>query len=81
MCIDAYFDESVFSLSQMRAANKASIALDGIEDVREGNLVYTDVLIEKVNEVFGVGLPKVVHFDEIDDVGQFIIAQIIEKNR
>lgn len=78
--VDSYFDESIFSMSQMRQANRESIAFDGVENIINGNLVYTDVLVEKVKNAFGVILPKVVHFNEIDEVGHFIIEQIIMKN-
>ena len=74
----ARIDESVWSLAEMEAANRASIALDGVEDVRDGCLVYTDHLIEKAERAFGVTLPKSVAFDEIDEVAQFIIDRIIK---
>lgn len=78
---ESYFDESVFTMPQMRSANRASIALDGVENVIHGDLVYTDVLVEKVKNAFGVNLPKVVYFEEIDEVGRFIIDQIIMRNK
>ncbi len=77
----SYFDESIFSMFQMRDANRKSIALDGIEDVIDGKLIYTDVLVEKVRNTFCVDLPKIVHFTEIDEVGNFIVEQIIERNK
>lgn len=84
VCIDAsqeklraFIDESVFSLKEMQEANRKSIALDGIEDVTEGNLIYTDALLEKVKKAFGVDLPKSVAFEEIDTVAEFIINNII----
>ncbi len=67
----SYFDESIFSMSRMRDANRKSIALDGIEDIVDGKLIYTEALIEKVRSTFGVNLPHVVHFTEIDEVGSF----------
>lgn len=73
-----YFDESVFGMEQMQEANRRSIALDGIEDVTNGNLVYTDTLVAKIKQVFNVELPKIVHFDEIDKVGDLLIQRIIK---
>ena len=73
----AWIDDSVFSYEEMNLANRASMALDGIEDVRDGTLIYTDQLIEKVRKAFGAKLPKTVGFDEIDKVAQFIINEII----
>lgn len=75
--LQAYIDESVFSMEEMRAANRRSIALDGIENVEDGALIYTDALVQKVADAFGVELPKKVKFEEIDRVAEYIINQII----
>lgn len=75
----AYIDESKFSLAEMRKKNRESIYLDGIENVADGKLYYTDELIEKVRRVFGAELPKTVAFDEIEKTADFIISEIIEK--
>ena len=45
--LDAWIDESVFSFEQMNRADRASMYLDGVEDVRDGTLYYTDELIRK----------------------------------
>ena len=74
----ACIDESCFDLDSMRAKNRASLALDGVEDIVGGNLVYTDALIQKAQAAFGVTLPKRVAFDEIDDTAAFIVESIIE---
>ena len=73
----AWIDESDFSYAEMQKANRDSIYLDGIEDVRDGVLYYTDELIRKAEAAFGVRLPKSVGYDEIDDVAEFIIERII----
>ena len=78
--IKAYIDESVFDISAMRAKNRESIYLDGIEDVNEGTLTYTDELLMKVKKAFDVDLVKKVPFDKIDEVAAYIISEIIEKN-
>ena len=77
----AYIDETVFSLEEMRKKNKESIYLDGIENVQDGVLVYTNELLQKVKKVFDVNLTKQVSFDEIDNTAEFIIREIIEKNK
>ncbi len=74
----AQIDCSVFSLEKMREKNRASLALDGVEDVREGCLIYTDHLLKKVQAAFGVDLPKAVFFDDIDQVAQYIVEAIIQ---
>ena len=75
--LDVVIDESVFKLDEMRKANRDSIYLDGIENVADGCLVYTDELITKANIAFGVQLPKKVAFDDIEDTAKFIIDNII----
>lgn len=76
----AYIDQQYFSLDAMRKKNRESIYLDGIENVSDGCLIYTDELLEKVKKHFGVNLPKIVHFDEIDQVASFIIDKVIQPN-
>ena len=75
--LSAWIDESVFSFEEMNRASRASMALDGVEDVTEGTLIYTDALIEKAKKAFGVTLPKRVAFEEIEETAQFIIREII----
>lgn len=76
---EVYFDELKFSLDEMQKKNRESIYLDGIENVAEGKLFYTDELIKKVKEKFDVTLPKSVSFDDIDKTADFIIKNVIEK--
>lgn len=75
--INAWIDESIFSFDEMNKANRISMELDGIEDVVNGTLIYTDNLIAKTKKAFGVELPKIVAFDDIDTVAKFIIEKII----
>ena len=63
--------------ASLRWKNRASLALDGVEDIKDGCLIYTDALIAKAQKAFGVTLPKTVHFDDIDSTAQFIIDKII----
>lgn len=79
--IKAYIDESCFTLKDMRNKNKESIYFDGIESVENGVLTYTDELLQKVKDAFDVNLVKEVPFEKIDEVAEFIIDAIIEKNR
>ena len=76
---EVYIDESKFSLDEMRKKNRESIYLDGIENVADSKLFYTDELIQKVRNKFNIELPKSVSFDEIDKTADFIIKNIIEK--
>ena len=76
----AFFDETVWSMEEMRNANRRSIYCDGVEDVKDGCLHYTSELVLKVKEKFNVNLPQVVAWDDIEAVGQFIIDNIIKPN-
>ena len=78
--IDAWIDESVFTFEDMNRANRKSMYLDGVEDVRGGTLYYTDELIAKADKAFGVRLPKSVAYGEIDETASFIIEKIIKPN-
>lgn len=76
----AYFYESIWSMGEMRAANRVSIYCDGIKDIKEGALYYTPELVEKVKLKFGVNLPQKVLWEDIENVGQYIIDNIIKSN-
>lgn len=73
----AYIDESKFSLEDMKKKNRESIYLDGIENVCDSTLFYTDELIAKVKDKFNWTLPKSVAFEDIDKTAQSIIDNII----
>ncbi|MDE6753261.1 MAG: hypothetical protein K2J82_01460 [Muribaculaceae bacterium] len=72
-----YIDESVFSLDQMREANRQSIYLDGVEDVADGALIYTDELIEKVKSEFQTEIPKKVPLKESNLIATQLINNLI----
>lgn len=77
--IKAYIDETYFNLEEMRDKNKESIYLDGIKDISEGTLYYSEELIAKVKKAFGVELVENVPFEKIEDTANFLIKEIIEK--
>lgn len=79
--IEAYIDQSNFSLDEMRKKNRESIYLDGVENVEDATLYYSDELLLKVKKAFDVELPKAVSFDEIDNTANYIIENIIERFR
>ena len=76
--VKGYFSPQ-FPLDQMIAVNRKSIYCDGIENVINGNLVYTDELLSKVTQRFGVKLPKVVALSEADKVAELLIKEIIQR--
>ncbi|WP_297825873.1 saccharopine dehydrogenase NADP-binding domain-containing protein [uncultured Methanobrevibacter sp.] len=75
--ISSWIDESVFSFEEMDKANRESLALDGVEDIKDATLIYTDDLIRKVKEAFGEDLPKEVKYDDIEKTADFLIEKII----
>lgn len=79
--ISATICEDYFDMKAMRRKNRESIYLDGIENIQDGTLTYTDELIAKAKKAFGVDLMKAVAFDEIESAANFIIHEIIEKYR
>lgn len=75
----AYFAPD-FPLEEMERVNRESIYCDGIEQVTEGTLVYTDELLAKVKQALGVSLPKEVPLSEAPSVARLLIEKIIEPN-
>ncbi|MBR6484628.1 MAG: hypothetical protein IKT14_06375, partial [Clostridiales bacterium] len=76
--LTAKIDESVFSFEEMDRANRKSLSLDGIENVTDGTLIYTDELLDKVRKAFGKDLPKKVAFEDIEKTAGFIVKEIID---
>lgn len=76
--ITGYIDESIFSMDDMVQTNMESIYKDGVENVTDGCLVYTDELISKVRNRFGVELPKRIAFADIDGIAEKLINEIIK---
>lgn len=72
-----YIDECAFLLNEMMEANRKSIYLDGIENVENGVLTYTDDLIKKVQIEFGITLQKKIMLSDSNNVANFLIDKII----
>ncbi len=79
--LSARIDERNFNLKEMKEKNRLSIAFDGIKDIKNGNLEFTDELIEKVHKSFNVSIPKIVNYSEINQIAEFIINNIIKPNK
>ena len=77
--VKAYFAMD-FPVDLMEQTNRWSIYCDGIEDVAGGKLVYTNELIQKVKDRFGVDIPKNVDIAEADMVADLLIKRIIVAN-
>lgn len=69
-----------YSLEEMEQVNRKSIYCDGIENVEDGCLIYTDELIDKVKERFNVEIPKCVLIKEANKVANLLIDGIIMPN-
>lgn len=77
--VKGYFAQD-YPMADMEQVNRNSIYCDGIENVSEGCLVYTDELIQKVKTRFQVDIPKRVHLSEADQVANLLIEKIILPN-
>jgi hypothetical protein len=71
---------SQYPVEQMEQVNSNSIYCDGIENLEEGFLIYTDELIQKVKEKFNVKIPKKVRLSEAEEVANLLIEEIIKPN-
>jgi len=69
-----------YSLEEMEQVNRKSIYCDGIENVQDGCLVYTDELINKVKVRFNVNIPKNVYLSEAERVAELLINGIVQPN-
>ena len=84
--IDATGDDAkgyfapLYDMEQMHQVNRNSIYCDGIENVADGCLIYTDELIKKVKDRFNVDIPKKVHLSEAEKVANVLIEGIIKPN-
>ncbi len=78
--VRSYLEETYFTLDDMRRKNRESIYLDGIENVENGRLYYTDELIRKCKDAFGITLMKKVEYEEIEEAAGFLVREVIEKN-
>lgn len=74
--VKGYFT-SEYSLDLMEKVNRNSIYCDGIENVADGSLIYTDELIEKVKNRFNVMIPKKVFLQKAEEVATLLINEII----
>lgn len=74
-----YIDPQV-NVDEAIRVNRESIYHDGIEDVRDGKLYYTDELIAKVKHVFGVDIPKEVKLEDAEQVANLLIEKVIKPN-
>lgn len=66
-----------YPIDEMKQVNRNSIYCDGIEDVSDGYLIYTDELIDKVKNRFNIVIPKRVHLSEAEIVSDMLINGII----
>ncbi len=68
----------VYQLDEMEEVNRQSIYLDGIYDISDGCLIYTDELVNKVEKVFHVIIPKKVSIDEAQSVAELLVESIVK---
>lgn len=66
-----------YNIEVMEQVNRNSIYCDGIENVENGTLVYTDELLRKVKDSFNVIIPKSVPIDEAEKIASVLIEEVI----
>ena len=69
-----------YAIEEMELANRISIYYDGIKNVTNGCLTYTNELIQKVKDHFGIIIPKSVNISEAEKVAELLIKAIIRPN-
>lgn len=74
-----YICEDYFDLNSMRTRNRESIYLDGIEDIKNGVLIFSDELILKAKGFFNLNLVKEVEIGQIEEIANLLIKEIVEK--
>lgn len=77
--VKGYFT-SKYTMEQMEQVNRTSIYCDGIENVKDGFLIYTDELIQKVKEKFNVNVPKNVSLFEVESIANLLVDRVIIPN-
>ena len=78
--VKGYFTPD-YSMEEMENVNRRSIYCDGIENVTDGYLIYTDELLQKVKNRFNVDIPKTVNLSEAEEVANLLIEEIILKQQ
>lgn len=68
-----------YPMEEMEQVNRNSIYCDGIENVKDGCLVYTDELIKKVKDRFNVVIPQKVFLFDAEEVANILIEKIVRK--
>lgn len=76
-----YIDESVFRVADMRQANRDSIYLDGIANIKEGVLTFTPELLQKVLSSFKTTLNNNISLSESNEYANILISEIIESSK
>ena len=69
-----------YTMEEMKQVNRNSVYCDGIENVKDGSLIYTEELIQKVRERFNIEIPKRVKLSESEKVADLLIEGIIKPN-
>jgi hypothetical protein len=75
--VKGYF-YSGYTIEEMEQVNRNSIYCDGIENVKEGCLIYTNELLKKTKERFNVDIPQKVMLNKAEIVANHMIEEIIK---
>lgn len=59
-------DTSDFSAEEMERVNQESLRCDGIDTIDENGITFTDTLIRKMKEVFGLDYPRTISISDCE---------------
>lgn len=69
-----------YCMEEMEQVNRNSIYCDGIENVENGCLIYTDELIQKIKDRFNIEIPKGIMLNDAEKTANLLIKKIITPN-
>ncbi len=65
-------DETVFTEEEMTRVNRQSLSCDGIEKTDENGIHFTDKVIRKMKDVFGIDYPKTLALEDCEGFAEKI---------
>jgi len=69
-------DETYFCADEMIKVNRGSLACDGIEDINENGIIFTDDVISKMKTVFNLDYPKSVTVEDCERLAILIAEKL-----
>jgi len=74
-------DDSFFSKDEMILVNKGSLQCDGIEKLDENGIHFTDEVVHRMKEVFGIKYPKTIALEDCEKLSKKIAKTLESRQR